>query len=329
MKTPPPPPPPPPLPLSNVPPLNPTLSNPVPRNPTSTPPLSLASPRFLSLLPPQTPHPLSRPRTHPFLRRCVSDLGDPLPTQVAAETPQSPQSQNANMVCPGTPLSAAKFPPIPSTLRRSVSDPNPSPAPTFSSSCDRVGEYDVPNAEWARKFSNCMKEMARKWDELLGFEEDKSREENHNRSNSNKVENNNASMDNCGEDFVEAVTVEKAGECLIIHFKCPCGRGYQILLSGKICYYKLIYCITLAAGGGVWVVGDWGWALWMVLWFDVRWCLLFGFQFAGLGFGYADVLLCRLLLLFCCGVGERDGCGGPVFLGGVLTTGAAACLVLF
>ncbi|KAJ0092473.1 hypothetical protein Patl1_25759 [Pistacia atlantica] len=178
--------------------------------------------------------------SHPFLRRCVYDLGDPLPTQVAAETPQSPQSQNANMVCPGTPLSAAKFPPIPSTLRRSVSDPNPSPAPTLSSSCDGVGEYDVPNAEWARKFSNCMKEMARKWDELLGFEEDKGREENHNRSYSNNVENNNASMDNCGEDFVEAVTVEKAGECLIIHFKCPCGRGYQILLSGKNCYYKLM-----------------------------------------------------------------------------------------
>lgn len=85
--------------------------------------------------------------SHPFLRCCVSDLGDPLPTQVAAETPQSPQSQNANMVCPGTPLSAAKFPPIPSTLRRSISNPNPSAFPTFSSSCDGVGEYDIPNAK--------------------------------------------------------------------------------------------------------------------------------------------------------------------------------------
>ncbi|KAJ0093899.1 hypothetical protein Patl1_25740 [Pistacia atlantica] len=197
------------------------------------------SPSVSAPAPAPAPAPNTSP-SHPFLRRCVSDIGDPLPTQVAAETPQSPQSQNANMVCPGTPLSAAKFPPIPPTLRRSVSDPNPSPAPTFSSSCDGVGEYDVPNAKWARKVSNCMKEITRKWDELLGSEEDKGREENHNQNNSNNVENNNASMDNCGEDFVEAVTVEKAGECLIIHFKCPCGRGYQILLSGKTCYYKLM-----------------------------------------------------------------------------------------
>ncbi|KAJ0035712.1 hypothetical protein Pint_25187 [Pistacia integerrima] len=178
--------------------------------------------------------------SHPFLQRCVSDLGDPLPTQVAAETPQSPQSQNANMVCPGTPLSAAKFPPIPSALRRSVSDPNPSPAPTFSSSSDGVEEYDVPNAKWAREVSNLMKQVTRKWDEKLGFEEDKGSEENHYQNNTNNVENNNATVDNCGEDCVEAVTMEKAGECLIIHFKCPCCRGYQILLSGKNCYYKLM-----------------------------------------------------------------------------------------
>ncbi|XP_057763919.1 uncharacterized protein LOC130985133 [Salvia miltiorrhiza] len=37
----------------------------------------------------------------------------------------------------------------------------------------------------------------------------------------------------------EAVLVEKTGECLALHFKCPCGNGYQILLSGNNCYYKL------------------------------------------------------------------------------------------
>ncbi|GMI79108.1 hypothetical protein like AT2G32235 [Hibiscus trionum] len=41
-------------------------------------------------------------------------------------------------------------------------------------------------------------------------------------------------------DCEEAVTVEKIGECLDLHFKCPCGKGYKILLSGKNCYYKLI-----------------------------------------------------------------------------------------
>ncbi|KAK6131601.1 hypothetical protein DH2020_034615 [Rehmannia glutinosa] len=37
----------------------------------------------------------------------------------------------------------------------------------------------------------------------------------------------------------EAMWVEKNGECLVLHFKCPCGNGYQILLSRKNCYYKL------------------------------------------------------------------------------------------
>ncbi|XP_044487249.1 uncharacterized protein LOC123212231 [Mangifera indica] len=178
--------------------------------------------------------------SNPFLRRCNSDPCDPLPTQVSAKTPQSPQSQNPNIASPGTPLSTSKFPPIPSTLQRSVSDPNPSPAPTFCSSCDRVGEYAVRNAKWARKFNHCMKEMTRKWEELLGFEEDKGRQEKHNQNDSNSIENSNRNMDNCEEDCVEAVIVEKAGECLNIHLKCPCGKGCQILLSEKNCYYKLM-----------------------------------------------------------------------------------------
>ncbi|KAJ0014646.1 hypothetical protein Pint_20629 [Pistacia integerrima] len=56
--------------------------------------------------------------------------------------------------------------------------------------------------------------MTRKWDEKLGFEEDEGSEDNHNQNNTNNVENNHANMDSCGEDCVEAVTMEKAGECL-------------------------------------------------------------------------------------------------------------------
>lgn len=37
----------------------------------------------------------------------------------------------------------------------------------------------------------------------------------------------------------EAVFVEKSGDGLVLHFRCPCGNGYQILLSGNNCYYKL------------------------------------------------------------------------------------------
>ncbi|KAG5246812.1 mucin-5AC [Salix suchowensis] len=38
----------------------------------------------------------------------------------------------------------------------------------------------------------------------------------------------------------ESVCVEKTGDCFIVHFKCPCGKRYQILLSGGNCYYKLM-----------------------------------------------------------------------------------------
>nr|GMD75906.1 uncharacterized serine-rich protein C215.13-like [Ipomoea batatas] len=39
----------------------------------------------------------------------------------------------------------------------------------------------------------------------------------------------------------ESVWVEeKGGEGLVIHFKCPCNKGYEILLSGNNCYYKLM-----------------------------------------------------------------------------------------
>ncbi|KAJ0014438.1 hypothetical protein Pint_20794 [Pistacia integerrima] len=47
-----------------------------------------------------------------------------------------------------------------------------------------------------------------------GMYKDKGSEDNHNQNNNNNAENNNATMDSCGEDCVEAVTVEKAGECL-------------------------------------------------------------------------------------------------------------------
>ena len=48
-------------------------------------------------------------------------------------------------------------------------------------------------------------------------------------------------QNNSAQDFEESVFVERVGEeGLTVHFKCPCGKGYQILLSGRNCYYKLM-----------------------------------------------------------------------------------------
>ncbi|WRX25590.1 hypothetical protein QQP08_018077 [Theobroma cacao] len=48
-------------------------------------------------------------------------------------------------------------------------------------------------------------------------------------------------------DCEEAVRAEEIGECLDLHVKCPCGKGYQMILSGQNCYYKLI-SIWLSSG---------------------------------------------------------------------------------
>lgn len=45
-------------------------------------------------------------------------------------------------------------------------------------------------------------------------------------------------QDNDGGYAEEAVSVEWAEKCLSIHFKCPSGKGYQILLSGNNCYLQ-------------------------------------------------------------------------------------------
>ena len=46
--------------------------------------------------------------------------------------------------------------------------------------------------------------------------------------------------DDSAPEFEESVYVERVEEGLTVHFKCPCGKGYQILLSGRSCYYKLM-----------------------------------------------------------------------------------------
>ncbi|KAG6668513.1 hypothetical protein CIPAW_01G175900 [Carya illinoinensis] len=52
--------------------------------------------------------------------------------------------------------------------------------------------------------------------------------------------NNASAKDDPLPDFEESVFVERVGEGLTVRFKCPCGKGYQILLSGRDCYYKLM-----------------------------------------------------------------------------------------
>ncbi|XP_024041256.1 uncharacterized protein LOC112098880 [Citrus clementina] len=181
--------------------------------------------------------PLSPP---PFLPHCSSDPYIPPLPPVVEEPPVLPRP-NAEPECPGTRLSNAlasnKLPPRSPTLRRSVSELFPSPEKTVSGSSS-----DSPHAE-VRKMRDCMRDMSRKWGELLGDEKDISNEEINNDNSSrgvNNGSNNDAKLENYEGGHVEVVSVEKKGDALILHFKCPCGSGYQILLLGGNCYYKLM-----------------------------------------------------------------------------------------
>lgn len=44
----------------------------------------------------------------------------------------------------------------------------------------------------------------------------------------------------CKDEGEESVGVERVGDSLEIHLKCPCGKGFEILLNGTSCFYKLL-----------------------------------------------------------------------------------------
>nr|KYP68705.1 hypothetical protein KK1_022346 [Cajanus cajan] len=134
---------------------------------------------------------LTKGRSSPVLRRCVSDP-----------------------CCPPRP---SALPPLPPTFRRSVSDLSPLPLP-----CINCEENTAPDSlVWTvlekrlRRMKDRLKEMKQLWDEVM---EDNDQE------------------DGGGEDF----SVEWAEKCLSIIFRCPCGKGYEFLLSENNCYYKLV-----------------------------------------------------------------------------------------
>lgn len=85
-----------------------------------------------------------------------------------------------------------------------------------------------------------MREMSKWCDQVITEVDEEDEGEDH--LASDEVLNNEAPKgDDCDcSETEEALSVEKNGECLIIHMKCPCSRAYQLLLSGNNCYYKLM-----------------------------------------------------------------------------------------
>ncbi|KAJ4830463.1 hypothetical protein Tsubulata_025387 [Turnera subulata] len=194
-------------------------------NPDSTPPFL----RGFTMIP--LPMNIQFPggTSSPILRRCVSD-----PTRPPVP-PLSPESPPPEMM---TPLSktGGPLPPRP-PLRRAVSDLSPSRGFSRSSSSKGMVLDDNGSVKFQvlKKIKDCVEEMSLCCNELIkDGEGDKDSEDDAIYASEPKEQNDSRN------DNVEAVRVEKTGECMTIQFTCPCGKGYQTLLKEGNCYYKLV-----------------------------------------------------------------------------------------
>ncbi|XVF57024.1 hypothetical protein PTKIN_Ptkin06aG0169500 [Pterospermum kingtungense] len=197
----------------------------------------------------------------PQLQRSTSD---PSCTPPKLNLSENKKALEDSPLSKGNVSCSSVLPPKVPVLRRTISEPIVSPVKSCSrsSSSNEMGmeltKEESPNIKRLKRMRKRMKEMRQWWDEALREVEDACTTETEaiNVCFSNFLvscllvsvwlprncykEKENLILENAGVDCEEAVRVEKTGECLDLHFKCPCGKGYQILLSGKNCYYKLI-----------------------------------------------------------------------------------------
>ncbi|GFZ02760.1 hypothetical protein Acr_15g0013680 [Actinidia rufa] len=182
----------------------------------------------------------------PTLRRCISDpinspgtdktkaLGSQLSESCTVfASPLSPENAKTTP-SPAKAISSASatLPPIGPILLQSISDPSPSgyqvkTTPPTSIKQENPNSEDEENeGSDERDESVVGRSIAPRRDDDSGSEDDK------NCAPKDETETETESE--------EAVSVERSGNCLILHIKCPCGKGYQVLLSGRNCYYKLM-----------------------------------------------------------------------------------------
>ncbi|KAL5167290.1 hypothetical protein HKD37_18G052037 [Glycine soja] len=159
----------------------------------------------------------------PVLRRCVSD-----PCTPPAPSPEPEQST--------PPERGSGLPPLPPRFQRSVSDLSV-PSPDKAMSCLSSEETVAPDSVRLRRMKERLKEMRQWWDEVMKDEKEDGGEEECAVAEDVKVL---AQDDLGGGDSEEAVSVDWAERCINLAFRCPCGKGYEVLLSENNCYYKLM-----------------------------------------------------------------------------------------
>ncbi|KAL3507477.1 hypothetical protein ACH5RR_032859 [Cinchona calisaya] len=109
------------------------------------------------------------------------------------------------------------------------------PSPCVGEAASQNLKEEIPKSTRLKRMKDRLREMSQWWTEVIkeGEEGNGSDSENYDNLSKDEAERSQVS------ESEEVVWVERNGECLILHFKGPCGKGFQILLSGKKCYYKL------------------------------------------------------------------------------------------
>ncbi|XP_042026892.1 uncharacterized protein LOC121774041 [Salvia splendens] len=172
-----------------------------------------------------TPAPLRRTISEPIYSPGTTNSAA-APTR-SSEIPNSPAPVNAGQeIVPSLHRTmSAPIPVFAATPPRPFAGRKPSRSPTRG---------ENPSAKRLKRMKERLKVMSEWWNQVASEDGDEENLES---------ENDNDPKEECeGEAEIpsqEAVFVEKSGESLVLHFKCPCGDGYQILLSGNNCYYKL------------------------------------------------------------------------------------------
>lgn len=229
------------------------FQEPSPKRATLYPPPSSTTTTSISppLLP--SPPPSSTNAIHPNnLHHSLSET-TALTQLTNSQSPEYLSKANAEISASASPSAVAvgaslALPPLPPvTLWRPLSDPTssefqPRPQPARRRLLrSPTSDQESHESKSLKKIKQKLKEMSR-WVEKVTSEyeeEDTHFEEDNCNINSNSKQD--ASENGAEAQPKEAVWVEKRnGEGLVLHFKCPCSKGYEIFLSGNNCYYRLM-----------------------------------------------------------------------------------------
>ncbi|TMW91686.1 hypothetical protein EJD97_014022 [Solanum chilense] len=182
--------------------------------------------------PSPSPSPAKPPLAPPFPRPLYRTTSDP-----TGKSPKSPSHRTLTRTSSWSPNELNFNNGESSTTMKSPTHSAVARTASWSPNVHELGSVnngESPSAMRLKRMKDGMREM-RQWCDLMIQEE-----EEVTLHEENKIVKDDETDSGGGEALCEeAVWVERMGNCLILHFKCPCGKGYQILLFGNNCYYKL------------------------------------------------------------------------------------------